>query len=80
MRFLKHLLNLIRKPEPPKDWALLELEHDDTGQEEIHIIPRNDHIIHAIPNDQCICGPTWEQEHGVNLYQHHSLDGREATE
>ena len=80
MNIFTRLLNLIRKPQPPKDWALLEWEYDNTGREEIHIIPRNDHIIHAIPNDQCICGPTWKEERGVDLYRHHSLDGREASE
>ena len=80
MNITTRILNLFRKPEPPKDWAILEWEYDDTGQEEIHIIPRNDHIIHAIPNDHCPCGANWTRYHGVSIYTHHSLDGREANE
>ena len=80
MRFLRLLIALILKPKPPKDWAVLKWEYDDTGEQELHIIPRNDHIIHEIPSDHCPCGAHWTRENGVSIYRHASLDGREIGE
>lgn len=79
MNIIRRIIRIFKK-QPPKDWAILEWEYDDTGQQEIHIIPRNDQIIHEIPNDHCPCGANWTQQNGVNIYRHASLDGRELNE
>lgn len=64
----------------PKNWSVIELEHHETGAQEIHVTPNNDNITHEMPGDTCPCGARWEHENGVTLYTHHSLDGRERNE
>lgn len=79
-QLLAPLINLFRKPDPPKNWTIVEWIYDDNDEKEIHVLPNNDHIIHEIPSDHCPCGVHWERENGINLYTHHSLDGREKHE
>lgn len=63
-----------------KRWAVIEQLDLNDRPTEIHVVPENDLIPHEIPADDCPCGPRWEREKGINLYTHHSLDGREHNE
>lgn len=63
-----------------KNWTVVEWEYEDDGIQEMHILPNNDHIIHEIPGTHCPCGASWTRHHGVSIYRHASLDGREAHE